>query len=117
MRISGAFPSEFLKAADLQGRQVTVKISRVEMKDIGDEAKPVLYFEGRDKGLALNKTNASTIAAAYGDETDEWPGEEIVLYETTVELKGRLVQGIRCRVPPRKPQKPIADDINDDIPF
>jgi hypothetical protein len=117
MRISGAFPSEYLKAADLQGRQVTVKISRVEMKDIGEEVKPVLYLEGKDKGLVLNKTNANSISAAYGDETDEWIGQEIVLYETAVEFQGRRVQGIRCRVPPLKLQKSVAVDINDDIPF
>ena len=51
MRISGAFPSPYLKAADLQGRRVPVKILRVEMQDFGDEAKPVVYFEGKSKGL------------------------------------------------------------------
>jgi hypothetical protein len=117
MRISAAFPSEYLKAADLQGRQVQVKISRIEMKDIGEEPKPVLHFEGKDKGLVLNKTNANTISAAFGDETDEWVGEEIILYETAVEFQGRRVQGIRCRVPPRQRQRQPATKIDDDIPF
>ena len=70
MRISNAFPSEYLRPADLQERQVTVKMSRLEIREVGDEKKPVLFFEGKDKGLVLNKTNAKTISTVYGDETD-----------------------------------------------
>lgn len=118
MRISGAFPSDYLKAHDLQDQKVLVKMSRVEMRDIGDEVKPVLFFEAKDKGLVLNKTNSNTISAVYGDETDDWIGELVVLYETTVEFQGKRVAAIRCLVPPRKPQKPAADGgPNDEIPF
>ena len=118
MRISKAFPSEYLQAADLEGRQVSVKMSRVEKREMRDKVKPVLYFEGKEKGLVLNKTNANTISDAYGDETDQWEGGELVLYETMVEFQGTRKPGIRCLVPPRKPQKP-ADELgpNDDIPF
>jgi hypothetical protein len=65
MRISGTFPSDYLKAPDLQGQKVLVKMTRVEMRDIADEVKPVLYFEGKEKGLVLNKTNSNTISAAW----------------------------------------------------
>jgi hypothetical protein len=118
MRISKAFPSDYLRAADLEGRQVSVKMSRVEKREMGEEVKPVLYIEGKEKGLVLNKTNANTISAAYGDETDQWEGEEIVLYETMVEFQGTRKPGIRCLVPPRKLQKP-TDELghDDDIPF
>jgi|SRR6202030_3743486 hypothetical protein len=118
MRISSAFPSPYLKAADLQGRRVPVKISRVEMQEFSDEVKPVVYFEGKSKGLVLNKTNANTVSAAYGDETEDWEGKETVLYETEVEYQGRRMPGIRCLVPARKPQKP-TDEVgaDDDIPF
>jgi hypothetical protein len=117
MRISTAFPSEYLRAADLQGRRVTVKISRVEMRDVGEDTKPVLYFGEKEKGLVLNKRKANTIAAAYGEETDDWVGAEIVLYEMMVEFQGQRKPGIRCLVPPRRPQKPGDEEINDDIPF
>jgi hypothetical protein len=117
MRISGAFPSDYLKASDLQGQRVLLKMSRIEMRDMGDEVKPVLYFEGKEKGLVLNKTNANTIATAYGDETDDWVGAEIVLFETTVEYQGQRRPGIRCLVPPRKPQRPVKEDPIDDNPF
>jgi hypothetical protein len=117
MRISGAFPSDYLRAADLQGQKLLLKMSRVEMRDMGEEVKPVLFFEGKEKGLVLNKTNANTIATAYGDETGDWVGAEIVLFETPVEYQGQRRPGIRCSVPLRKPQKPGDEEINDDIPF
>jgi hypothetical protein len=86
------------------------------MRDVGDDTKPVAYFEGKDKGLVLNKTNSNTISAAYGDETDDWVGAEIVLYETMVEFQGQRKPGIRCLVPPRRQKSPDEDIIND-IPF
>ena len=115
MRIS--FPSEYLRAADLQGQKVHVRISHVEKKNVGDEEKYVVFFKGKDKGLPLNKTNPNTIIAAYSDETDDWEGAELVLFETMVEYQGQRKPGIRCLVPPRQPQKPVKEDPEDDIPF
>lgn len=102
MRISAAFPSDYLKAADLQDRNVRVAIDHVEMKDIGDDHKPILYFQGKDKGLVLNKTNANAIASAYGDDTDDWPGRELVLFPIMTEFQGKTVPAIRVRAPTAK---------------
>ena len=102
MRISSAFPSEYLRAPDLQGREVLVVIERCEMKDFGDDCKPTLYFRGKSKGLPLNKTNSATIAEVLGDETDGWVGEPIVLYPTKVDYQGKRVDAIRVKVPTRK---------------
>lgn len=102
MHISTAFPSEYLRAADLQGRRVTVKIDHVEMKDIGGDPKPILYFIGKEKGMVLNKTNANAIAAAFGDDTDDWQDAEVVLFEAMVDFQGKTVPAIRVQIPPRK---------------
>ena len=110
MRISSAFPSNYLKAADLQGRQVKVKIDRVEMEEIGGEPKPILYFVGKEKGVVMNKTNANNIASAYGDDTDDWQDAEIILYEAMVDFQGKSVPAIRIRVPPRAPARARRDD-------
>jgi hypothetical protein len=129
MRISAAFPSTYLKAADLQGRTVPVAIDRVELEEIGGEHKPILYFQGKDKGLVLNKTNANNIAAVYGDDTDDWIGGGIQLFPTMVDFQGRSVEAIRVRVAPRKaasapqprpapaPQNGGHADLDDEIPF
>jgi len=94
------------------------------MREIGGDAKPVLFFVGKDKGMVLNKTNANVISAAYGDDTDDWQDAEIVLFESMVDFQGKTVQAIRCKVPPRKvqregaqPPKPPVNEIDDSIPF
>jgi hypothetical protein len=99
MRISSAFPSQYLKAADLGGRRIKVSISHVGMEDLGGDLKPILYFISKEKGLVLNKTNANAISQAYGDDTDAWSAQIIELYEATVEFQGRQVQAIRVHVP------------------
>lgn len=125
MRMNDAFPSKYLKAADLQGKNVKVTIKLVNIEKIGDDHKLVLYFEGADKGMVCNKTNAKKIASAYGDETDEWPGNDIVLYEAEVDFQGDTVPAIRVRIPTKpivataKPATaPVQrDDMDDEIPF
>ena len=123
MRISSAFPSEFLKAADLDGRNVKVVMDRVEMRDIGGDHKPILFFQGKEKGMVLNKTNANNIAGAYGDDTDDWSGKELVLFEAMVDFQGKTVAAIRVRTPQAKDRIRVAasnvqkDDPSDDIPF
>lgn len=127
MDINSAYPSNYLKAADLQQRTVRVVMDRVTMEDIGSDHKPVLYFQGKEKGMVLNKTNANNIAHAYGSETDEWAGRELILYEAMVDFQGRSVPSIRVRPPAakdRRPQKQSqpapqgnGDPLDDEIPF
>ena len=109
MRISAAFPSDYLKAADLSGKTVRVVMSHIKMKLIGagddQENKPVLYFAGKDKGLVLNKTNANAIAAVYGDDSDNWEGAEVDLYPAMVQFKDKMVEAIRVKVPPVQMQQ------------
>ena len=99
MHIDSAFPSKYLKASDLQGRNVTVKMGRVEQEKIGDDMKLILYFQGKEKGVVLNKTNATNISDAYGPDTDEWTGRKVVLYTAFVDFQGRSVESIRIRKP------------------
>ena len=126
MNINEVFPSKYLKAADLQGRQVTVKIRSAEQEVMGDDRKLVVYFEGKEKGFVCNKTNANNIAALYGPDTDNWVGSEITLFEAMVDFQGKTVPSIRVRAPQRAtPQRQPApakqpapaDDMNDEIPF
>jgi hypothetical protein len=99
MLISQAFPSEFLKAEDLQGHEVRCIMNHVEMRDVGDDYKPVLYFQGKEKGLVLNITNSNTLAAIYGDDTEEWRDKEIMLFVERVDFKGKKVPALRVRAP------------------
>lgn len=103
MKISTAFPSKFLTASDLQGRNVRVIMGVVKTELVGkdQELKPVLYFQGKDKGMVLNKTNSRKIAESYGDDTDGWAGGELELYMAMVDMAGDTVEAIRVRIPPR----------------
>ena len=130
MKMSEEFPSKFLKAADLQGREVRVTMQNVEREKIGDDFKPVLYFKGKDKGVVLNKTNAGTISDSYGDDTEDWFDQPLILFSVMVDFQGKVGPAIRCRVPTAKDNKqaPKADPISsgparsealtdDEIPF
>jgi hypothetical protein len=117
--INEAFPSKYLKAADLNDEQHLLIMERAEFEQLGDDRKLILYFQNQKKGLVLNKTNANTIAAQYGDDTDEWIGKEIVLFEAMVDFQGKTGPAIRVRAPKKKaPPKPAPkDDMNDEVPF
>jgi hypothetical protein len=128
MKFSEAFPSDYLRASDLQGRDVTVTIERVEFKELAGEHKPVLYFQNKQAGLVLNKTNGVTIVDSYGDDMNEWTGKSITLFPTKVDFQGRRVDAIRVRVqcqsasePIEVPSSPPSDSngqgMDDGIPF
>lgn len=130
--INDAFPSKYLKATDLGDDNVTVTIDRVDFEDIQTETgqkerKPILYFRGKQKGLVLNKTNASKISDLLASsDTDAWGGGKITLYATETTFQGRTMPCIRIKpakaaaatskgaTAPAVEREPGADD---DIPF
>jgi hypothetical protein len=98
--INDAFPSNYLKASDLQGREVVVSIDRVEFEAVGreKEQKAVLHFIGKAKGFVLNKTNARKIIEIAGSAlTEDWHGVAIVIYPTETEYAGDTVDCIRVK--------------------
>lgn len=99
MKMSQAFPSKWLQASDLQGRDITVTIEDVHMEQVGQppENCPVVFFRGAGKALVLNKTNGQTIADQHGDDTDYWRGKQITLFPTSTDFQGRQVACIRVR--------------------
>lgn len=107
MKLNEAFPSNYLKAADLNGHNVTVTIVSVELVELGQgrdkETKLLIAFRGKDKQLVCNKTNANTIAKLYGDDTDSWIGQKITIGPREVEFQGDMVQAIRVSI-----QKPAG---------
>ena len=118
------FPSLYVKAADLRGKDVTLTIRKITVEKLNrmgtskKEPRPIVYFqetarkaerEGVDeKRLVLNKTNARTIADLYGNETDDWIGQKITLYGTEVQFGRGRVEAIRIR-PKASPSRSSAD--------
>jgi hypothetical protein len=100
MHIDQVFPSAYLKPADIpEGREATVIIERFEVQNFDDGSKPCLFFEGKQKGFLLNRTNANTIAEAFGPITENWIGGSIVIFATTTDYAGKRVPCLRVRVP------------------
>lgn len=142
MRVSDMFPSKYLKADDLQNKAHNVSIDRVCQEEIkgddGLESKWIVYFQGREKGLVLNQTNAFSIAQLHGDDVGNWGGKPIELYPATVTFQGRPVACIRVRMASgqtvasqqtyaQRREPPVNDpamqgpapgpDFNDEVPF
>ena len=101
MDIKQVFPSKWIKAEDLGGREHIVTISTVALEDVesGKPQLPVVYFQGGAKGLVLNKTNANNISDLYGSETGAWINQQIILFPATTDFNGRTVPCIRCKGP------------------
>ena len=104
------FDRDYIAPFDLEGKDVTVTIDKVAGETLTSTGgkknkKPVVYFVGKEKGLALNKTNARTILAMYGAHTSEWHGKKITLYPTTTTFGNETKECIRVRpnVPQEKP--------------
>ena len=114
MRLSGLFPSKYLKALDLEGDTVFT-IKAVVQEEFDGEAKPGISFEETEKILLLNRTNGNTIGVLHGQETDHWAGKRITLFATEVDFKGKQTLAIRVRMRSPEEQKPEITD--DDIAF
>ena len=93
------FPSKYLKASDING-DTPVTMNYVNHEQMTDgEMKPVLYLQQYDKGIVLNKTNATNIANLYGVDYSQWGGKPMTLTTAMVDFQGRSQPGIRLYPP------------------
>lgn len=113
MKVSDFYTTEssWLKAGDLGGKKHRLKISDIEIVEFKEGKKVAVRFAGKEKGLVLNKTNAQIISKQYGEDTDGWVGNEVIVYPTTTDFGGEQVDCIRI-----EQHVPEADP-DDDIPF
>jgi hypothetical protein len=121
------YGSKFFSVADLHGEMPRHKIGKVDVQELRDKdgttkKRFTVYLAGVDKPLVLNKTNAQTLATAYGKDRENWKGAEIELYSVPTQLG----EGVRLR--PLKKQaapgtdsistgRPRGNDMDDSIPF
>src|SRR5579871_6087371 len=78
------FPGRFLKAAELQGKDVTVTIKAVKLEKMTDgkekETKGIVSFVETPKEWALNRTNAEACKLIWRRDTKAWEGRPITLF-------------------------------------
>ena len=104
--------SKYLRAKDLQGKRVILKIREVSLVQFEDDgktkSKPVIWFEGKEKGMVLNGTNTEVLCRDFGADSNGWIGKEVQLktqYYSGVDKEGLVVE----------PHQEV--DFNDDVPF
>jgi hypothetical protein len=108
-KVSELYGGTYLTGADLAGKSHRLRIEAVAVEEVGDdrERKLVVAFVGAKKNLVLNKTNASALVGAFGDDTDTWTGKSVELFTVRVTFNGRTYDGIRVRTvqeaPPAEP--------------
>jgi hypothetical protein len=108
--IDQVFTSNWFNHADVGdlGSERTYQIETVAPGEIRDKKsgtiKPQMNirFVGEPKMFGCNKTNTRRIAALYGKDYSQWPGQWVTLVHTTVDFGGEEVSGIRVK--PVKPQ-------------
>lgn len=127
MDINKAFPSKYLKSDDIKGHEPEVIVASCEMEKVeGGDERPVLHFKGKDKGLIINKTNATMMVSLAGSPlTEQWTGTRVKLVVVWTEFGGKPIEGIRIRPTNNQPAQaqapPPAPEVEppsmDDIPF
>lgn len=130
MRIGEMKESKYLKKEDVgHGKLVTIislDQQNVAMEDQPPDLKWIMHFREFQKGMVLNWTNIQLVAKALGtEETTEWIGKQVVVFEDpNVSYGGKVTGGIRIRarktvsvpIPTPSPVETF-DEESDDIPF
>jgi hypothetical protein len=117
--------SAYLKKEDLTGdKLVTVRevgSAMIARQENGNksEKRCILFFDGMEKGLMLNRTTLDAAIDMFGThDADGWIGKQCVLYvDPKVEYpKGTRVGGLRIRKT-KQQQRAELEDSDSDIPF
>lgn len=129
MNISELTESKYLKQQDCDP-PLLVTIEHVERVNVAQEGKKpdykwAMHLKELDKPMIVNPTNGQLIAQITGsEESEEWNGQQIVLYkEPNVSYGGKLTGGIRVRAPKKQngtasKRPPVQEEPEDDeIPF
>lgn len=118
------YPSKYLKAADLRGKDVTIEIAgatweKLVMAGGKRDTKVAIHMRSTkgkpiEKLWIVGKTVLRQIAAALGGETDvaRWAGGRITMYPTTCRGgDGKMQECIRVRVRANAAATEIPEDM------
>jgi hypothetical protein len=110
---SDEYGGRFVKAEHLDKPFVGVveRVEKVEVNKDDGTAKPVLYFDGRERGVVLNATRYNFMSElCKSRDTDNWIGTRVGVRRGKVNFAGKRVDCVElCQ--------PMAEELNDAIPF
>jgi hypothetical protein len=102
------YPGRFLKASDLKGQRVTVTIKSVDLEELegdgGKIVKGVIGFAGKEKMMALNRTNGLCLRSMFGKKVQAWEGKRVTLIPTETKFGAETVDAIRIYGSPDIPR-------------
>ena len=112
------YGSKYFSVADLNGETPRRRIGKVEAADLKDKdgttkRRLLVYFEGVEKPLVLNRTNARKLAETYTEDHTKWVGVLVDLYDEETSLG----KGVRLRPVKSAAAGAAAKDMNDSVPF
>jgi hypothetical protein len=123
------YGSNFLAATDLK-KSITTVIEQVEQQDFARQGerkkmKAVLHLRGIKKPVIVNKTNALTLAAAFGKDFDGWIDQHVTIKAEPTTFAGKPTKGIRLYSAngedaptlkgPKSKKTSSNEDLNDEI--
>jgi len=99
--------SRFITAEEIdKPYDLTIKDVKQEeiysMKTHKKEKTLVVYFEKTQRGVCLSKTRATDIKKIYGDNTDNWIGNDLCMYRNKEKHFGKEMEIIRFKKPINK---------------
>jgi hypothetical protein len=130
------FPSNFLKADDLDDGSMVLTIADIHQEKMQDgNSKPCVSFKEDKRALVLNVTNKNILKLlTKSNDPADAIGLRIMLVQVEAEYQGKPCKALRIRKPPalggaaeqskpdpakrgRTRSKPTAEDLNDSIPY
>ena len=118
-KISQMVDSKYLKQADIEDDTI-VTITKVGQANIGKEDGPVdmkwlIRFKEFDKPMVLNRTNIALLGNFCGDDTDDWLGKQVIVYnDESIQFQGKVTGGLRFKRMKAKPKNaaPTMQDLD-----
>lgn len=107
------YPSRFVKAADLGGKDVTKTIRAVKVEELGEgdqkKGKVVVTFDDSKKQWVMPRTCGEALKLMFGRETNAWIGKRVTLFSKMVDSFGDEVPAVRVRGSPDISKRLTAD--------
>ena len=104
MNIDEVYPSKYLRGGDLAGHAVPVTIESVALESFYDSElketvkKPVVYFQGKQKGVVLGKTLAFQFAEVLkSHDTEDWKGKQVMIFSARRVIYGQEREILQVR--------------------